>query len=611
MSTEITLTCPKCQTRLKAAGDSGSVIRIQCAGCGKSLKVTVPGTSATAVQVPAVAAPIPRQRSAGRASSTPGVIPPNVSFPAVQRPIRNPHPGAGRSQATKKKFLGTVLVFAAVAGLVLLIGVGVWILNSLDLVASNDSVADGVPTALPGGIEEASKVRDEEFANRSVPTKSAPEDVAPGTFETIQALAPREIVDRWFEIRELSEEGQRLIVANPGSSEYESRVERYLLGERQSYELLRTAIASPRGDEALQDEMANRNRKFFDKYQFGLSPQEARDSEARLRKDPRLANRKWKDLLTRYMRSAFFPYSKPTQMKGSREFLEQVRTLEKYAVQLNQYFAMGQPKESQKELVVLCDRMIEHAIEALSIRGPYSVPRDHETAANVFVEFALALMKESGMNSVTPEADALLAETLAFAAAQFDDPVTRRADEMRRIWAEVKNPQLKLDRERAERIASEKKKADDQAARIASLDAHRKASEERSNQRAQDAMEGRSSRMPSGLQDRLGNRGGMRDGTRPRPGIGGPRFGGSGRPSATQSFRDGVMLKIEGDVDTEKLVAALAAKLKTRVYLHNRHRTTSTVLLQWTGTMQEIADQVDFGKVVEVRESSKQLKIQM
>ncbi len=72
-----------------------------------------------------------------------------------------------------------------------------------------------------------------------------------------------------------------------------------------------------------------------------------------------------------------------------------------------------------------------------------------------------------------------------------------------------------------------------------------------------------------------------------------------------------MIVTIEGSRETEEHVNALAAKLKAKIYLHRRNRSTTTVSLQWTGTMQEIADQVDFGEVIEVNEARKQLKIQM
>ncbi len=157
--------------------------------------------------------------------------------------------------------------------------------------------------------------------------------------------------------------------------------------------------------------------------------------------------------------------------------------------------------------------MVDLAIAAIPIKGPYSVPRDHQMASSVFVEFATGLMKKNGIETSTSNLEASLADKFTFAAAQFDNPVTRNANEMRRTWAEVKNPQMRIDRELAENKAVEKRKADEKAAITASLETNRKASEERSRQRSQNANEGRNSRMPSGLQDSLRNgragRGGM------------------------------------------------------------------------------------------------------
>ncbi len=126
------------------------------------------------------------------------------------------------------------VLFAVVGGLLLLVaGVGFWLFVSDEGSPANDVTGVQNSGGLAKGSEVVEAIENKFATTDRKPTSTGPISAAISS-KTLQKITPVKIVDRWFDIRQASEERQRLVVAKKGSAAYESRIECYLVGERRS-----------------------------------------------------------------------------------------------------------------------------------------------------------------------------------------------------------------------------------------------------------------------------------------------------------------------------------------------------------------------------------------
>ncbi|PHQ31812.1 hypothetical protein [Rhodopirellula bahusiensis] len=585
MSVELVIQCPKCQTRLKYRGEAGSRVVLNCPKCQQKIQTTIPAQKpASSRQKTAVSPPATSARGTSPARRMPVQ---QASDPLQSAQPYRPPRAATKSSSSSLPIAAILGVGTAVAVLALL-GAGAFLFLS------------GREEVGPVAMDVTSGTGDSVGSSTSDTSLSGNANAPAIVVSSIKPMTPEQIVDEWFQIREASEEGQRVEVLEKGTPAYEERVKRMIEGEKRSRELMRVALASPTGDPALQESIGERNRAFFDKYMFGSGNQQTVASEHALSKDPRIGKRFWKDAMQKYVGSALFPLSKPSQFKASKIYLEFIETLDDVAKRVNQYEAEGQPDVVHQELAKLNDQLIEIAIKGFEADGYFTVPKDHADAEQAFLPFINGTLDELVKSGPDREEAKTLQKEFEFAHRQFEDSTTRNVASLRRQWAELKNPQLKADREQAEKLAAAAKRAESEAKQ-------RESDENR--QQFRDAMRGgprgsagggRSGGMPSGLRDRFGNRG---SGSGPRGGPrGGPGGGGEMSSGGSRSFSDGFMLRIEGDRDTKAKADAMIERLGSQLYSYSRSGSTTVVLLKWTGAPEEIASEIDFGKVTRTAE---------
>ena len=478
--------CPKCQAQFHLQGQAAVKVQAACPKCGQVVQTTLPG--ATALTDPVF--------------SESAFSGPALTAPPLRSPPSRSKQSASGMNAVKVVAIATGFLVAVM----LLVGSAMLVWEKVN---ADPPAAQLDPEIAHGDNSQAPLV------DADTPSLSAKADLR---VSGILTSAPRvmtneEVLDEWFDLLRASEDGKRATVLAPGSSEFESRVQRYLVGDERSRALFRSILVSPACNPSLRNEFDTRKQAFFDKYKFGsFETGEIGVSERRIKADPRLEDLGWKDATGRLLESSFFPLSKPGNMQGERQYLEYVLVMKDFATTLSRYHYQGQPKEVLDELKRHNDSLIEVATKQAAVRGPFRVNQDHSQAEQAYAFFIARTFDEL---PAQPSIEELQIEYV-FAQSQNESPVATNADVIREEWRKVLHP------EQAEKERLAKAAADEQRRQ-----ANRKAADERAQASTQarsdfaDAMRG-------------GGRGGMPQGMGRRPGAGGsrPRSGmGSGMGS--------------------------------------------------------------------------------
>lgn len=588
-SRQFQMQCPQCNARLRIHQElNGRTVK--CPTCGRALSVSCGATNQ-------VSSSIDPLSPSGHISQSKHVW---------GEPNSRPNHSSAKYLVVAIAIAGTGAI--AIIFLAVVAGVAFFVLNSKsERVAETAMILDAkepsIPTDFVGPLVKAKPMSPSgSFSN--------PLDVA-------SPLSASQVVDHWFEMRRASEEGERAKVVQPGSRAYDERVERYLEGERLSRATLRSAMGV-HGDETLRQEFASRQREFFDGYLFGIDPPEVMQSEAVVRKDPRLAKRRWKDAFVHYMSGPFFVLSEPRSNKFSREFLPYVETLGEFAEVLNRWEKDRKPGGRQR-LDELNEAMFELAIGRLDTTGFYPIPEDHSKAEYAYTFFIRTRLDEMKAAMADQEVDRLESE-FEFVHTLNEELSSHDVQQLRRQWAEVKDPSLRQERLTAEAEARKTREQERKEQMQASLDARRAEAEARSERNVANASQGRGGQMPGGLADRIGNRG--ERGNQPTTAGPGPRFGPRGPqgisrpgisrqgPGAPADF-DGITLVIRGDRNSKPTVDRLSANDGASLVSYRRSGSDTTAWIKWDHSFDMFVDQIDFGKVIETDRDQKRIVVEV